>query len=73
MTISTEANGNVVSLKAYRSHRDRPEIQPISGEFWESDGTDRRSSLADGCFLAALNIITWGPFIWALHTVTTAP
>ena len=73
MTISTEANGNVVSLKAYRSRRERTGNQPISDECWESDGTDRLRSLADGCFLAVLNIITWGPFIWALHSVTTAP
>ena len=73
MAISTEANGNVVSLKAYRSRRERTGNQPISDECWESDGTDRLRSLADGCFLAVLNIITWGPFIWALHSVTTAP
>ena len=72
MTISTEANGNVVSLNAYRSRRERTGNQPISDESWESNGTDRLRSLADGCFLAVLNIITWAPFIWALHMVTTA-
>ena len=73
MTILTEANGNVVSLKAYHSRWERTGNQPISDECWESDRTKRLRSLADGCFLAVLNIITWAPFIWALHTVTTAP
>ncbi len=73
MTILTEANGNVVSLKAYRSRREHTGNQPISGECWESDGTDRLRSLADGRFLAVLTIITWGPFIWALNSLTTAP
>jgi hypothetical protein len=73
MTILTEANSNVVSLNAYRSRRNRTGNQPISDECWESDGSERLRSLSDGCFLAVLNIITWGPFIWALHTVTTAP
>ena len=73
MTILTEANSNVVSLKAYRSRRNRTGNQPISDECWESDGSERLSSLVDGCLLAVLNIITWVPFIWALHTVTTAP
>ncbi len=73
MTVLIEANGNVVSLKAYCSRRIRTGNQANSGECWESDGTDRLRSLADGCFLAVLNIITWVPFIWALHSVTTAP
>ncbi len=73
MTILTEANGNVVSLKAYRSRRERTGNQPITDECSESNGTDRLRSLADGCFLAILNIITWVPFIWALHAATTAP
>ncbi len=73
MTILTEANGNVVNLTAYRSRREHTGNKPISDECWENDGTDRPRSLADGCFLAVLNIITWAPFIWALHAVTTAP
>ena len=73
MTILTEANDNVVSLSAYRSCRNRTGNQPISYECSEYDGTDRLRSLANGCFLAVLSILTWAPFIWALHTVTTAP
>ncbi len=73
MTILTEANSNVVSLRAYRTRRNRTGNQPISDECWENDGTDRLRSLADGCFLTVLNILTWGPFIWVLHTVTTVP
>ena len=73
MTILTEANNNVVSLKAYRSRRNCTGNQPISDECWESDGSERLGSLADGCFLAVLNIITWVPFIWALNSLTTAP
>ncbi len=73
MTISTEANGNVVSLKAYRSRRERTGSQPISDECCESDGADRLRSMADGCFLAVISIMAWAPFIWALHSVTTAP
>ncbi len=73
MTILTEANSNVVSLKAYRSRRNCTGNQPISDECWESDGSERLGSLADGCFLAVLNIITWVPFIWALNSLTTAP
>ena len=59
MTISTEANGNVVSLKAYCSRREPTGNQPISDECWESDGTDRLRSLADGCFLAVLTLLRW--------------
>lgn len=73
MTILTEANSKVVSLKAYRSCRNRTGNQPTSDECWERDGKERLRSLADGCLLVVLNFITWGPFIWALHTVTTAP
>ncbi len=73
MTTLTEANSNVVCLKAYRSRRKRVGNQPISDESSENAGADRLRLLADGCLLAVLNIITWAPFIWALHSVTTAP
>lgn len=73
MTIQIEANSNVVSLKVYRSCRNRTGNQPISDECRENDGTDRLKSLTDVCFLAVLNIIAWVPFIWALNSLTTAP
>ncbi len=73
MTILTETNGNVVSLKAYRSRRNRAGHPPISDQCWESGGTDRLRSLVDGCFLDILNIFDWAPIVWALQTVTTAP
>jgi hypothetical protein len=73
MTMLIKTNSNVVSLKAYRSCRNRTRNQPVSGKCWESDGTNRLRSLADGCFLVVLNIVTWAPFIWALYSVTTAP
>ncbi len=73
MTVLIEANSNVVNLKAYRSRQTRAGNQPISDESSEIAGTDRLRPFADGCLLAVLNIITWAPFIWVLHSVTTAP
>ena len=73
MTITTEANSDVVSLAAYRSRRRHTRDKPISSECWENAGTDRLWWLGDGRFLAVLTTITWGPFIWTLHSLTTAP
>ena len=73
MTILTEASSNVVNLAAYRSRREHTGNKPDSDECWENDGTDRLWWLADGRFLAVLAIFTWGPFIWALHSITTVP
>lgn len=73
MTITTEANSNVVNLSAYRSRRKRSVKQPIFGECMEKDGTDRLWWLADLRFLVVLNIVTWGPLIWTLNSLTSSP
>ncbi len=73
MTNLIESNGNVVSLKDYRSFRNLTGHQPVSDECKENDGTGRLKSVTDGCFLAVLNIIIWAPFIWALTSLTVAP
>ena len=73
MTMLTEANSNVISLAAYRSRRKHTESKPISDDCLENDGADHLWWLGDGRFLAVLAIFTWGPFIWALQSLTTAP